>query len=53
MKTKVLLTAFVLAAAPGIAMAQCNWGKSESVASCAAGSVWDSTSQRCVVASTS
>jgi len=53
MKTKILLTAFVLAATPGIALAQCTWGKTESVASCAAGSVWDSESQRCVTATTS
>jgi hypothetical protein len=53
MKTKILLTAFVLVASPGIALAQCSWGKSESVASCAAGSVWDSDSQRCVTATTS
>lgn len=53
MKTKILLTAFVLAATPGIALAQCSWGKSESAASCAAGSVWDSASQRCIVSTTS
>ena len=53
MKTKILLTAFVLAAAPGIALAQCSWGKSESSASCAAGSAWDSDSQRCIVSTTS
>jgi len=53
MKTKILLTAFVLAATPGIALAQCSWGKSESVASCAAGSVWDSATERCVVSTTS
>jgi hypothetical protein len=53
MKSTIILTAFVLAAAPGIALASCNWGKSESAASCAAGSAWDSESQRCVVQTTS
>ena len=53
MKTKILLTAFVLAMAPGIALASCSWSKSESAASCAAGSTWDSESQRCVVNTTS
>ena len=53
MKAKILLTAFVLAATPGIALASCSWGKSESAASCATGSAWDSETQRCVVQTTS
>jgi hypothetical protein len=52
MNAKIILTAVVLAASPGIALASCSWGKSQA-ASCATGSVWDSESQRCVVQSTS
>lgn len=52
MKAKIVLTAFVLAVAPGLALATCNWGKSEA-ASCVAGSVWDSETQRCVEQTTS
>jgi hypothetical protein len=52
MKAKILLTAFVLVASPGIALASCDWGKSQA-ASCAPGAVWDSASESCVVQSTS
>lgn len=48
MKAKIVLTAFVLAASPGIALASCSWGKTEA-ASCAPGSAWDSETQRCEV----
>jgi len=53
MQAKTLLTALVLALAPGMAAAMCSWGKEETAASCADGMVWDSTSQSCVVQSTS
>ncbi len=52
MKTKMLLAALALAVSPSIALAMgCASGhsKSEQVTmSCAAGSVYDSESQRCV-----
>ena len=52
MKTKMLLATLALAVSPSIAMAMgCGYGHSkteEVTMSCAAGSVFDSESQRCV-----
>ena len=52
MKTKMLLAALALAVSPSIALAMgCSHGhsKTEQVTmSCAPGSVYDSTSERCV-----
>lgn len=48
-KTRALLAAFVLAATPVIATAACYGdGHDQATMSCAAGSVWDAESQRCV-----
>jgi hypothetical protein len=49
MSIKTLLAALVLTAAPGLAMADCSWGKSEQVTmSCADGMMWDGESATCV-----
>jgi hypothetical protein len=49
MSIKTLLAALVLTAAPGLAMAECSWGKTEQVTmSCAEGMMWDADSASCV-----
>ena len=49
MSIKTLLAALVLTAAPGIAMATCNWGNMEQVTmSCSEGMTWDAESATCV-----
>ena len=50
MKIKTLLAALAITAAPTLAMAECNWGKSHETTamSCAEGSAWDAASQTCV-----
>ena len=52
MKIKTLLAALALATAPGLAFAECSGfghSKSEQVTmSCAAGSVYDAETERCV-----
>ena len=49
MKTKMLLAALVMVAAPSLAMAECSWGKHETTAmSCAEGTTWDADAQSCV-----
>ncbi|SEN68579.1 carbohydrate-binding module family 14 protein [Palleronia pelagia] len=47
MTLKIALTTAVLAIAPGLAVAQCEWSKQVSM-TCAAGTVYDSESQSCV-----
>ncbi|PWJ21066.1 adenylosuccinate lyase [Jannaschia seohaensis] len=48
-KLKMILAAAALVAAPGLASAQCSWGKSEQVTmSCAPGTTWDATAGVCV-----
>lgn len=54
MKIKTALIAAALTVLPTLAMAQCNWGKSEQVTmSCAEGSVYDATTGTCVTSATS
>ena len=50
MKTKTLLAALALSTLPGLAMAQCfgDHAKEQVTMSCAAGSVYDADTQRCV-----
>ncbi|MFW5655935.1 MAG: adenylosuccinate lyase [Roseicyclus sp.] len=49
MSIKTLLAAFVLTAAPGLALAECGWGKADQVTmSCAEGMMWDADSATCV-----
>lgn len=49
MKMKMLLAALAITAAPGLAFAQCSWGKAhETAMSCAEGSAWDAESRSCV-----
>ncbi|MXQ07022.1 adenylosuccinate lyase [Alphaproteobacteria bacterium GH1-50] len=50
MKTKTLLAALALTALPGLAAAQCfgDHAKEQVTMSCAAGSVFDAETQRCV-----
>jgi hypothetical protein len=49
MSIKTLLAALVLTAAPGLAMAECSWGKTERVTmTCAEGTTWDASSATCV-----
>ncbi|MGB3556636.1 MAG: hypothetical protein WBA25_18570 [Jannaschia sp.] len=48
-KLKTILAATALVAAPGLAMAECNWSKTEQVTmSCAPGTSWDATAGACV-----
>ena len=52
MKTLLAATAFV--AAPGFAMAECSWSKTEQVTmSCAPGTTYDTATQSCVANPTS
>ncbi|SPJ26228.1 chitin-binding domain-containing protein [Palleronia abyssalis] len=44
---KTLLTAFILAAAPLSAFADCSWSK-QTAMSCADGTTYDSDTQNCV-----
>ena len=53
MRIKILLAAFVLTAAPGLAFAECSWGMQEVTMSCAEGTAWDAASQTCVATATS
>lgn len=50
MKVTTLLTAAILAVAPGLAFASCSgYGHSETAsASCASGLVWDNASRACI-----
>ena len=49
MKTKMLLAALVVVAAPTLAAAECSWGKhQQTTMSCAEGSTWDPNAQTCV-----
>ncbi len=49
MRIRVLLTAFVLTALPGLAFAQCSWGNPDEVTmNCTQGSTWDADAQACV-----
>ncbi|TFL17885.1 adenylosuccinate lyase [Jannaschia formosa] len=54
-KMKTILAAAALVAAPGLASAQCNWGKMEQqvTMSCAPGTTWDATAGTCVPEATS
>jgi hypothetical protein len=48
-KMKTILAAAALVAAPGLAAAECSWGKAEQVTmSCAPGTTWDATAGVCV-----
>lgn len=53
MRIKTLLAAFILAAAPGLAFAECSWGARDVTMSCAEGTSWDAASQTCVATATS
>ncbi|WP_375552028.1 hypothetical protein [Rhodophyticola porphyridii] len=50
MRIRTLLAGLVLIATPGLAIAECNWGAgmNEASISCAQGTTWDDTTQRCV-----
>jgi hypothetical protein len=49
MKTKTLLAALVMVAAPAVAMAECSGGKHDTAAmSCTEGTTWDPQAQTCV-----
>ncbi|MDG4648067.1 carbohydrate-binding module family 14 protein [Roseibacterium sp. SDUM158017] len=49
MSIKTILAAFVLAAAPGLAMAECSWGSmQQTTMSCSDGTSWDAATQSCV-----
>jgi len=48
MSIKTLLAALVLTAAPGLAMAECNWMAERVTMSCAEGTTWDASTQTCV-----
>lgn len=51
---KTLLAAAALAALPGLAAAQCSWGKTEQITqSCAPGTSWDAAAGACVAEATS
>lgn len=45
---KTALAVLVLTLAPAVAFAECNYGKHQQAASCAAGSSWDSSAGACV-----
>lgn len=55
MKTvKTLLAAAALVGAPGLAMAECGWGKAQQTTmSCAPGTVLDASTGQCVAETTS
>lgn len=50
MRIAAVVTVLTLTLAPGLAMAECNWGKMDQHASvsCADGKTWDATAQACV-----
>lgn len=48
MTMKTLLVTMLLAAAPGLAIAQCFGGKHESAMSCTEGMVYDAETRACV-----
>lgn len=54
MKIKTALAVFVLALAPGLALAECSVGhKMQSAAQCASGQVWNEATQTCIAATSS
>ncbi len=47
-KTKTFLVVAALALTPGLALAECSYGKQQQAASCASGYSWDVDSGKCV-----
>lgn len=47
MTLKTAIVAFALTTLPALAFAECNWSKQQAQ-SCAAGTVWDAETHRCV-----
>jgi hypothetical protein len=50
MRLSAIAAVLTLTFAPGLALAECSWGKMDQHASvtCADGTTWDATSQACV-----